>query len=65
MSGIKDQDRIEALRKRLYERGKTITQHENHALTDVKEKVHTTWEVPPKPKEEINTPEIIEPLVER
>ena len=57
MSGIKDQDRIEALRKRLYERGKTITQHENHTLTDVKEEVHTTWDTPPKPKEEIKQPE--------
>lgn len=63
MSGIKDQDRIEALRKRLYERGKTVTQHENHALTDVKEKVQTTWKAPPKPKEEIKKPEVTEPVV--
>lgn len=49
MSGIKDQDRIEALRKRLYERGKPLEQTEKHVLTDVKEEVHTVWEAPPKP----------------
>lgn len=63
MSGIKDQDRIEALRKRLYERGKPTVQHENHHLTDKKENVHTTWEAPPEPKAVVSEPEVVEPLV--
>jgi len=63
MSGIKDQDRIEALRKRLYERGKPTVQHENHQLTGAKENTHTTWETPPKPKAHIPEPEVVQPLV--
>ena len=58
MSGIKDQDRIEALRKRLYERGKPTVQHETHRLTDTKEEVHTAWEAPPRPK--TPKPELVE-----
>ncbi len=50
MSGIKDQDRIEALRKRLYERGAPIKQHKAHTLHDTKEQVQTTWKTPPSPK---------------
>jgi len=58
MSGIKDQDRIKALRKRLYERGKPTVQRETHRLTDTKEEVHTAWEAPPKPK--TPAPELVE-----
>lgn len=61
MSGIKDQDRIEALRKRLYERGKPVSQHQNHILSDVPEKVHRTWDAPPKPKVE-TVPAPLEPI---
>lgn len=57
MSGIKDQDRIEALRKRLYERGKPTVQPQNHDLSEAKKNIHTTWETPPIPKETIPEPE--------
>jgi hypothetical protein len=50
MSGIKDQERIEALRKRLYERGKPEIAPTKHTLSDVKEKVKTSWDAMPKPK---------------
>jgi len=50
MSGIKDQERIDALRERLYERGKPSIAPKKHALTDVKEKVKTSWDAFPKPK---------------
>lgn len=43
MSGIKDQERIDALRKRLYERGRPVEKKEKHALTDTKQKVQTQW----------------------
>ena len=49
MSGIKDQERIEALRKRLYERGKPVVQQKKHVLTDTKEKVMTAWKSVSKP----------------
>ncbi|MFT5849777.1 MAG: hypothetical protein ACI9H6_000596 [Patiriisocius sp.] len=62
MSGIKDQDRIEALRKRLYERGKPMEQHQNHILTDKKEEVKTQWAAPPEPiiPEVVPEPEAVE-----
>ncbi len=43
MSGIKDQERIDALRKRLYERGRPVEKKEKHVLTDTKQKVQTQW----------------------
>jgi len=49
MSGIKDQDRIEALRKRLYERGTPATPAQKHTLTDIKAPAPTAWQAPPKP----------------
>jgi len=64
MSGIKDQDRIEALRKRLYERGKPTVQRENHRLSNTKENLHTTWKASPKLKPLAPEPESIEPSVE-
>jgi len=64
MSGIKDQDRIEALRKRLYERGKSEQPHKNHALIDTKEKVNTAWATPPKPREQEIVPEMVEPVAD-
>lgn len=48
MSGIKDQDRIDALRKRLYERGRSADQMEKHTLTDEKHEVARTWQKKPK-----------------
>lgn len=48
--GIKDQERLEALRKRLYERGKPTTTTPSHTLTDKKEEVPKTWTKPPEPK---------------
>lgn len=46
MSGIKDQDRIEELRKRLYERGNTDLKRESSGLSDVKQDIPHTWEKP-------------------
>ncbi len=64
MSGIKDQDRIEALRKRLYERGKPAQQHATHALTDTKEEVQTQWSAPPEPVQQEVVPEpVVEPEI--
>lgn len=50
MSGIKDQDRIDALRKRLYERGRPAEPMQKHDLTDTKHDVARTWKTRPKPK---------------
>jgi len=43
MSGIKDQDSIEELRRRLYERGSSELRREEHPLTDAPEEVPRTW----------------------
>ena len=49
MSGIQDQERLEALRKRLYERGNVPASNESHTLTPPEEKsVPTQWQQPPK-----------------
>lgn len=56
MSGIKDQDKLEEVRKRLYERGTPNVLSKNHELPDIKEDVRTTWEQPPKPIEAIPVP---------
>jgi hypothetical protein len=47
MSGIKDQEKIDELRKRLYERGNPNVMRQAHGLSDVKEEVPTSWEKPP------------------
>lgn len=44
MSGIKDSDRIEALRKRLYDRGGTETEIIKHELTDTPVDVPRVWQ---------------------
>lgn len=47
MSGIKDQEKIDELRKRLYERGNPNIMRQAHELSDEKEEVRTSWEKPP------------------
>jgi len=55
MSGIKDQERIEELRKRLYERGNSEPVREAQPLSNEWEKkTPTSWQNPPR--EEIHTP---------
>lgn len=49
MSGIKDQDRLEEVRKRLYERGNVPKLSKTHELQDTKHEVRTSWQEPPKP----------------
>ena len=51
MSGIKEQDRIEALRKRLYERGTPSVTKVSHKLTSTTpiEKEKQQWKSPPTP----------------
>ncbi len=49
MSGIKDQEKIEELRRRLYERGNPNVTRNDHNLTDVREDAPTSWEKPPQP----------------
>lgn len=50
MSGIKDQDRIESLRKRLYERGRSAESTPKHTLSDTPTKVSRTWANAPTSK---------------
>lgn len=51
MAGIHDQDRIEALRRRLYERGTEGPEEREHfELSDDPKEVKTTWEHPPQAK---------------
>lgn len=50
MTGINDQQRLEEVRKRLYERGAPKTSSITHPLAgDVPREVHTQWQTPPKP----------------
>lgn len=49
MSGIKDQAKLEEVRKRLYERGNQKLRTQNHELSDIKEDVPVSWEEPPRP----------------
>lgn len=49
MSGIKDQEKLEDVRKRLYERGAPSVLSQKHALQDTKEEVATTWQEVVKP----------------
>lgn len=48
MSGIKDSDNIEALRQRLYERGKPSQKRSNHKLSASQTPVARTWSKPEK-----------------
>ena len=50
MSGIKDQDRIESLRKRLYERGRSAESTPKHTLSDTPTEVSRTWANAPTSK---------------
>lgn len=50
MSGIKDQDRIQALRKRLYERGRATETSAKHTLSDTEHDVARSWSDRPKQK---------------
>lgn len=63
MSGIKDQDRLEEVRKRLYERGTVKTPVVSHGLSDVQQKVNTAWEQPPKPITPIERPPVVQEQV--
>ncbi len=61
--GIEDQDRLEKLRQRLYERGTTINNEEAmHELADEETPVATTWDAPPEPIEPVTVP-VTEPVV--
>jgi hypothetical protein len=50
MSGIKDSENLEDVRRRLYERGDFKTAHTTHALTGQPQQVSTTWQTQPQPK---------------
>tara|TARA_B100000745_G_scaffold201221_1_gene132817 strand:+ start:931 stop:2934 length:2004 start_codon:yes stop_codon:yes gene_type:complete len=52
MSGIKDQDRIQALRKRLYERGRAAEPASKHTLSDTEHEVARSWS--DKPRQQID-----------
>ncbi len=59
MSGIKDSDRIDELRKRLYERGSAPRPHAQHTLSDAAADVPTVWrraEQAPRPTPPPATP---------
>lgn len=45
---IDDQERIEELRRRLYERGRPVDSDQKHELKDEKTPVATDWKEPPK-----------------
>jgi hypothetical protein len=47
MSGIKDQEQLEALRRRLYDRGRKPTPTDRHHLSGVKIDVARGWTTPP------------------
>ncbi len=49
MSVIKEQERIEELKRRLYERGARPLKSEPHALHDIQNDVATSWQKPPEP----------------
>lgn len=49
MSGIKNQEKLEEVRNRLYERGTQEQIAKSHELSDTKEQVASSWRVPPKP----------------
>ncbi len=49
MSGIKDQERLDELRRRLYERGNPSITRSEHHLSDAQEDAPKSWEQPPQP----------------
>jgi hypothetical protein len=49
MSGIKDSENLEDVRRRLYERGDFKIAHTTHALPQSEGKVQTSWHTPPIP----------------
>jgi hypothetical protein len=49
MAGIRDQDKIDEVRKRLYERSNVPRTQQSHALHDTHIEARTSWQVPPKP----------------
>ena len=49
MSGIKDQESLEDVRKRLYERGTPKVSSVGHTLSDVVHVAPTSWKEPTKP----------------
>lgn len=59
MSGIKDTEKMEEVRKRLYERGNQGPLSKSHELSDVTEQVRTSWEKPPQPALPVPPPPII------
>ncbi len=56
MSGIKDSERIEALRKRLYERGTPEVERTKHTLTDAPVDVPHVWKRAPQAAPKPSTP---------
>ena len=48
MGGIKDENRIDELRQRLYERGNTLGASRKHELKDTPEAVPRSWSEPPR-----------------
>lgn len=63
MSGIKDQDRLDEVRKRLYERGIARNLSKSHELGDIKKDVQTTWVEPPKPVVPVPPPPVQTPVL--
>jgi hypothetical protein len=59
MSSIKNQEKLEEVRKRLYERGNPDLKTRSHKLSDTKEPVPTSWDSKPK-----TTVPITQPVVE-
>jgi hypothetical protein len=53
---INEQDRLEELRKRLYERGNAPEKREPHHLSDTHEEVRESWERPPQPPRPLPQP---------
>ncbi len=49
MSGIKDSESLDDVRKRLYERSSFQSANTTHALSQEKHEVRTAWQEPPKP----------------
>jgi hypothetical protein len=49
MSGIKDSESLDDVRKRLYERSTFSNVNTTHKLSDVKHEAPTHWQEPPKP----------------
>lgn len=61
MSGFKDENRIDDLRRRLYDRGQTPKETGRHELTDEKQAVKTNWDITPTNRPEPAPEPIPEP----